>query len=117
MSKIGRPKLDNAETRTARLHVVLTEAERLELIQRADRAGFASVSDYVRTASLKSALPARQKSQGIFSADDRKALVNLGNNLNQIARARNTGRDHVMTDQLTETIEKLDALLDRYLPS
>lgn len=117
MAKIGRPKLNNAEARKSRLHVALTEAERLELIQRADRAGFASMSDFVRTASLKRAMPTRQKPQDVFSPDDRKALVNLGNNLNQIARARHAGRDHVMTDQLAETIEKLDALFDRYLPS
>jgi len=117
MTKIGRPKLDNAEARKSRLHVVLTEAERLEMIQRADRAGFASVSEFVRAVTLRRALPQRQKSQGIFSADDRKALANLGNNLNQIARAHHAGREDDTARDLAEAITKLDELFDRYLPS
>lgn len=118
MNKTGRPRLDSASIRSKMLRVRLTEAERLEVIQRAAKAGYATLSDFVRDCALRRALPARRSldDRGVFSPADRKALVNLGNNLNQIARVKNTGRPYVMEDELSETIKKLDALFDRYLP-
>lgn len=118
MSKIGRPKQDDANTRSKVLRVRLTEAERIEMIERSASAGYPTLSDFVRDCALRRALPARRLAgpDGVFSPADRKALVNLGNNLNQIARAKNSGRPNVMEDELTRAIEKLDELFDRYLP-
>lgn len=120
MSKTGRPKLDKATARTERLHVVLTPAERLEIIERAAAAGFPTVSDFVRATTLQRRLPASRPArerEGVFSADDRRALANLGNNLNQIARVIHSGREHAPMRELQETIAKLDELFDRYLPA
>lgn len=118
MTKIGRPKLDKQAARGCRLHVVLTEAERLELVERSTAAGFPTVSDFVRAATLRRQLPKPRTTTGagVFSADDRRALVNIGNNLNQLVRLRHSGRDHVAGDELAEALSALHDVLDRYLP-
>lgn len=120
MSKIGRPKLDNHTTRNRVMRVRLTEAERLDLIQLSAEAGFATLSDFIRENALRREQPVRRpaaEQRDVFSPEDRKALVNLGNNLNQIARVKNSGRRHVMEDELSKTVAKLDELFDRYLPT
>lgn len=119
MEKIGRPKLDKQAARRSRLHVALTEGERVELIDRTTAAGFATLSDFVRAAVLTGNAPAppRGSGAGIFSADDRRALINIGNNLNQIARVHNMGRDHAMSDELAEALAALNDMFDRYLPA
>ncbi len=118
MTKIGRPKLDTENTRNKVLRVRLTETERLAMIERSAKAGYPTLSDFVRDCALRRALPPRRTADdgGVFSPEDRRSLVNLGNNLNQIARVKNSGRRYVMEDELTKTITKLEQLFDRYLP-
>lgn len=118
MSKTGRPKLNNANTRNRVVRIRLTDTERLDLIQRSIEAGFATLSDFIRENCLHRDAPVKRqvKNHGVFSHADRKALMNLGNNLNQIARVKNSGRRYVMEDELSETARKLEALFDRYLP-
>lgn len=98
----------------------MTEAERLDLIERAAAAGYASLSQYARVMLLQSHGRADRRTapaRGIFSADDRRALVNIGNNLNQIARVMNAGRDHALQDDLAAALAELHQLYDRYLPA
>lgn len=118
MAKIGRPKQDATETRTRRVAVCLTEAERLELDDRATKAGFATLSDYIRAQSLSAPLKTHRphKAGGVFNAEDRRALAAIGNNLNQIARVMNSGRAHVMQEEMQAALGELHRLFDRYLP-
>lgn len=118
MQQTGRPKLDNETTRSRIVRARFTEAEAAALVERATAAGFPSVSEFVRAATLTRAAPApRGKAgAGVFSADDRRALLNIGNNMNQIARVNHGGRPHTMLVELRRALDQLDSVLDRYLP-
>lgn len=119
MARGGRPKAKDTEALSAHVALRLTEAERLDLIERAAAAGYASLSQYARVALLQRGTPARRHASttGVFSADDRRALINIGNNLNQLVRLRHSGRDHVAGDELAEALTALHDVLDRYLPA
>ena len=79
--KGGRPK-KTGPRRTARLEVVLTPAEKAEMVQTAQSAGL-SVGELVRRRVL--GRPVRSKSD----AEARRSLRRIGGNLNQIARRLN----------------------------
>ena len=79
--KGGRPK-KTGPRRTARLEVVLTPAEKAEMIETAQSAGL-SVAELVRRRVL--GRPVRSKSD----AEARRSLRRIGGNLNQIARRLN----------------------------
>ena len=80
--KGGRPKKTGTR-RTARLEVVLTPAEKAEMVQTAQSAGL-SVAELVRRRVL--GRPVRSKAD----AEARRSLRRIGGNLNQIARRLNT---------------------------
>ncbi len=80
--KGGRPK-KTGPRRTARLEVVLTPAEKAEMVQTAQSAGL-SVGELVRRRVL--GRPVRSKTD----AEARRSLRRIGGNLNQIARRLNT---------------------------
>lgn len=111
MSNRGRPKKQEHELRNARLPAVrLTTAERVDLELKAARAGV-DLSEWVRqqltAAPIKRMTPARADASLISE------LSRIGNNLNQVARSLNRGRDadphhidHIM-GQLHSTLEGL----------
>lgn len=120
MGKGGRPNAKADEALSAHVALRMTEAERLALLGQAAAAGFGSLSQYLRTTLPLPDAPrprrATAQAGGVFNADDRRALVNLGNNLNQALQLAHSGRHHAAIPQITAAIEKLDAVLDRYLP-
>lgn len=89
-SKIGRPRKDPQELRSDRLpDIRVTAAERLFIETEAAAAGL-SVSEFMRRRALGGKIIAKPT-----AADDALlvALNRAGVNLNQIARAVNSGRD------------------------
>lgn len=98
MTKVGRPKKEELEKRSTSLPAVrCTEAEKIDLLSKAGAAN-ESLSDWIRQ-QLMSA-PLKRTTTNRIDAGIITELVNLrrsqdriGNNLNQIARALNRGRD------------------------
>lgn len=118
MAKTGRPKQDDDTTRGRRVIIRFTDAEAALLIERATAAGV-TVSEFVRGATLHGAVkPPRRSSsgEGVFSREDRAALLNIGNNLNQAVRVMHGDRVFSGAAEVKATAQKLDAVLDRYLP-
>lgn len=119
MAKAGRPHKNDDTTRGRRIIVRYTDAEAAQLVEMAIAAGFPTVSEYVRATTLKGAVkPARRSpsGDGVFSRDDRTALLNIGNNLNQAVRVMHGGREFIGLAEVAAAAKKLDAVLDRYLP-
>lgn len=118
MRKSGRPKQDIETTRRRRINFCMTDAEAAQLVERATAAGFPTVSDYIRAATLKGTVkaPRRTTGEGVFSREDRTALLNIGNNLNQAVRVMHGGRQFSGWAEVMAAAKKLDAVLDRYLP-
>ncbi|MHB0695250.1 plasmid mobilization protein, partial [Roseomonas mucosa] len=104
------PQRGKAGGRTKGQTVWFTEAEKVVLTTRAQAAGL-SFASYLRGAALGSAGPrARQR-----STFDRELLAaataelrRVGNNVNQIARSLNRGRD---AEAVAETMAELVAVL------
>lgn len=118
MARQGRPKLDEDTTRGRRVIIRFTDAEAAQLVELATAAGV-SVSEYVRGATLRSTAKPRRRSatgEGVFSRDDRAALLNIGNNLNQAVRVMHGDRVFSGAADVKAAAKKLDAVLDRYLP-
>lgn len=87
---MGRPKKSPDDLRDVRTAVMLTEAERAELEQRASAYGL-TLSDFIRRQTLGRQLPAgvaEQRTRAVLAT----ALLRLGVNLNQITRHMNAGR-------------------------
>ena len=102
------PQRGKAGGRPHRAILRLTAEERTTLETRATGAGL-SVASYLRTAALGTSGPRARRRPTI----DREALMTataelnrVGNNLNQLARAINQGRD---ADELAETLAELRA--------
>ena len=102
------PQRGKAGGRPHRAILRLTAKERATLEARATAAGL-SVASYLRTAALGTSGPRARRRPTI----DREALMTataelnrVGNNLNQLARAINQGRD---ADELAETLAELRA--------
>ena len=92
MAKPGRPKKQEHEKRTARLPAVrLTTPERIDLELKADAAGI-ELSDWVRR--QLTAVPIKRPKIAPTDASLITELNRIGNNVNQIARQINRGRDH-----------------------
>jgi len=125
----GAPKKDSHEKRTEVLVFRLTKSER-NALRKAAEASSLSDSDYVRYATLRIS-PPRKASPS--HADTGRALHGLhrlarelgpiGNNLNQIAHAANTGRtlsgklDAALSDlqeKLAEARRLLEAVAEKY---
>lgn len=93
--KGGRPKKQPHEQRAARLPAVrLTDAERIDLEAKAERAGV-PLSEWVRHELLQAPLPRPAVSgRNRMDASMITELNRIGVNVNQIARQVNRGRDH-----------------------
>lgn len=110
---MARPKKAPDERRGDQLNMRLTAAEHAELERRASAYGL-TVAEFTRRAALGYRMPshvAEQQGQALVAT----ALIRLGVNLNQLARAANAGRllPHSVAE-LTERInEELDRLYDR----
>lgn len=87
---MGRPRKSPDDLRDVRTAVMLTEAERAELEQRASACGL-TLSDFIRRQTLGRSLPASVAEQRTRAALA-TALLRLGVNLNQITRHMNAGR-------------------------
>lgn len=117
---MARPKRDDLTARSAHVAARFTAAERLALDERATSAGV-TLSEFVRAsalgvtpARLSAAMPAGPA--GVLSADELRELNAIGNNLNQIARALNSGRADPVDGDLRAALSQLETVWDRYLP-
>ncbi len=85
---MARPRLDAGERRTRTIGVRVTEAQAAELAERAAGARM-SMAAYMRSRSLGQ--PVRVTTERRLAAIERVELTRIGVNLNQVARALNTG--------------------------
>lgn len=87
---MARPKKQENELRSVRLPAVrLTHAERLDAEARAERAGL-ELSEFVRARVFSDHISPRATP---IEASMLTELNRIGNNVNQVARALNRGRD------------------------
>ena len=102
------PQRGKAGGRPHRAILRLTAEERTTLEAKATAAGL-SVAGYLRAAALGASGPKRRRRPTIDQAAllaATAALNRIGNNLNQLTRATNQGRD---ADELAETLAELRA--------
>ena len=115
MTKRGRPKKQEHEKRTVRLpYVRLTAAERFDLEAKAERAGV-DLSVWVR--QQLTAAPAKRMTPQRVDASLISELSRIGNNVNQIARSLNRGRDedpHHLNDVMHKLHSTLETVARRY---
>ena len=110
---MARPKKDPAERRDELLPVRLTAGERAELERTAGAHGL-TVAEFMRRRSLGYRLPpldAEYQAMASLAA----ALMPLGVNLNQLARAANAGR--LLPYSVEELAGRITELLDRFYGS
>ncbi len=112
MKKTGRPKKAEHEKRNARLPAVrLTTAERIDLELKADTAGL-ELSDWVRR--QLTAVSVKRPKIAPSDASLITELNRIGNNVNQIARQLNRGREHD-PDDLDQVMFQLNAVLENMM--
>jgi uncharacterized protein (DUF1778 family) len=105
---MARPPKDPETARTERLNLRLTVAERDQIDTAAARLGV-TPTDYARRAALRYRLPPpRAQADPALIAQVRA----VGVNLNQIARAYNSGAAP-LPGELAEALRRISALLDR----
>jgi len=117
---LARPRKQEGETRTHQLPPVrVTEAELSALENAADMAGM-SITEYMRDASLNGGKPKKSKNAQPLVRFLNRTLADLnrvGNNVNQIARQLNRGREHDphhldgVLYELTQLVEKISRRL------
>lgn len=109
---MGRPKKSPEDLRDAYVRVRLTEIERAEIEDRASAYGL-SLSEYMRRQSRGRPLPPRVVEQRTRAALA-TALLRIGVNLNQIARAANRGQGlpHDFPEVLAEVRAALRDAMD-----
>ena len=108
---MARPKLDPAKRRTEQVNVPLSPAELAEVKARAE-AMQTNVTAFLRASAIERQLTVKQYQTPDF--ETRHALIRIGTNLNQIAKALNAKRE-ALPVSLVECCEKLDALLEQWL--
>ena len=108
MGTRGRPQLPDSQRRSRRLWFRLTAQELSAIQAKAEVAGI-SLAEYLRRAALTKTVRARTDGQVC------EQLRRIGNNLNQIARALNSGFP-VDPNDLARVIRRVDETLFRYLP-
>ena len=109
---MGRRALPDAERRRHQVNISLRDDELAELRHRAETARMA-VTDYVRRRALSDRLrvvPPRR-----LGAEEFREVARLSANVNQIARALNTGRGWVRPGTELE-LARLRELLDGLMP-
>ena len=87
---MGRPKTAPQDKRDSRATVLFTAQERAELETRAEAVGL-TMSEFIRRRALDVPLPP-QAADRVTRDKLATALVRIGNNLNQIAKHMNAGR-------------------------
>tara|TARA_B100000749_G_scaffold267409_1_gene244302 strand:- start:238 stop:621 length:384 start_codon:yes stop_codon:yes gene_type:complete len=94
MPKKGYRKPE-AEARTLRVHTSLTPSEKRHLDQCVDASHVTGRSDYIRLLILGKDVPKRTSASKAKLIDElarlNRKLASLDNNINQIAKTRNTG--------------------------
>ncbi|WP_367187601.1 plasmid mobilization relaxosome protein MobC [Henriciella sp.] len=108
---MARPKMSPSDRRSDQLNIALSPSERATIEDRAVRTGV-SVTDFVRAAALSR--PLKTARSNVPSFEVRHELRRIGNNLNQIARSVNAGRD-LPERELAGLLQKLDTLFDDWL--
>ena len=110
---MARPTKNEHEKRSASLPTIrVTQAERVLIEDKAATAGL-SLSDFMRVLALTEQVkPRKTKLEASLLVE----LNRIGVNLNQIAHARNSGRDdpailQLATDELVTLMHKIDAVL------
>ena len=109
---MGRRKLSDRERRRHQVNISLRDDERAELLRRADLARM-PVHDYVRRRALSDRLrvvPPRR-----LGVEEFREVARLSSNVNQIARALNSGRGWVRPETARE-LERLRELLEQLMP-
>lgn len=110
---MARPRKAAVNRRDDQLKLRLTTAERAQ-IEHAARALGLDASDFTRRRALGYRLPQpRPETQAMQSLA--AALIPLGNNLNQLARAANAGR--LLPHSVEELAIRITALLDGFYGS
>lgn len=118
----GRPKLSQGKRKSAKIVIHLTEAQKAKLEKCRSMTRFKSLSPFILEI-VRFALFSRE---GIGSrvnlinltADERRALQGIGNNLNQMTRLLHSGRkiDKKVLEQVAETkalLQKLNTRIAR----
>lgn len=91
----------------------VTEAEHRQLLDQS-RNRNVTVSDFVRTVIVahlngqRAELPRQSRNDALL-----RELARIGNNLNQLARQANTGREPVATDELLSCIAAVNGIARR----
>ena len=109
---MGRRKLSDRERRRHQVNISLRDDERAELLRRADLARM-PVHDYVRRRALSDRLrvvPPRR-----LGVEEFREVARLSSNVNQIARALNSGRGWVRPGAELE-LARLRELLAALMP-
>ena len=110
--RMGRRKLPPEERRRHQVNISLRDDERDRLHRRAERARM-GVADYVRSRALSDRLrvvPPRR-----LAAEEFREVARLSSNVNQIARALNSGRGWVRPGAELE-LARLRELLAALMP-
>lgn len=108
---MARPQKSPENRRTEQVKITVTPIEKAQLCDKADRANV-SLTEFTRASALNKSVTVQQTTAPDFAT--RHELRNIGNNLNQIARALNSGRNYA-PDELTALCGKLDLLFDDWL--
>jgi hypothetical protein len=108
LSPMSRPRKQRTEQRLARLNARVTPAELAQVEGQASAAGI-SASEFVRRAALGLRItPRRTQVENAAVVE----LIRVGNNLNQMARATNSGRSP-MAAELRHALGELQTVLRR----
>lgn len=112
---MARPRKDKGEKRTEWLPSPRATAAELAYIESAAKVAGKSVSAYMRDCALSGGMSIRaERSKGLiqFLSGAIAALNRIGNNINQIARQLNRGREHD-PHHLEEVLEELLTLTQK----
>lgn len=102
---MARPKSEHP--RNKRVHLRFSEPEMQQLEKRAFSCSYNSVSEYLRSVALSGKVEAKRE-QSLTDRHTEIQLRRIGNNLNQLARAANSGQP--VAD--VQTLQDLRVLLN-----
>jgi len=109
---MARPKSDPAKRRSESVRVSLSPVEITQITDKAARAN-TNVTAFVRAAALGKSVSVTQSQAVDF--ETRQELRRIGQNLNQIAKALNAGRNELPAS-LELACTQLNHLFDQWLP-
>lgn len=108
-SRPGRRRKAPGEAMSEVIRVRVTPGELAEIEAKAFASGYANVTEFARDAIRRRPAPAHTR--GLIPPALLHELSRIGNNVNQIARAANAGRD--LPAMAAQTLADLRALIDR----